>query len=195
MMAIPRAFMLLGLLPGGAVMLAMGFLTFFTLSELISASEVVAAGGSYGALVRATLGRRADTILQLAVLTNCYVMNVVFVVVLGDILLGSEPDYGGLLPEWSGVSPAEGAVWWLRRDVVLAAVSLLVLLPLAAMRSMERLAVVNIIGGCRARAVLCVLSTMCYAVGVLVVLPRWWAGHAIVCMPAQGMLRCEVQLR
>jgi hypothetical protein len=73
-------------------------------------------------------------------------MEVVFVVVLGDILIGTAPEYGGLLPEWTGASPAHCI--WLRRDVVLGAVSLLVLLPLAAMRSMERLAVVNIIGEC-----------------------------------------------
>lgn len=80
-------------------------------------------------------------------------MEVVFVVVLGDILIGTAPEYGGLLPEWTGASPAH--CFWLRRDVVLGAVSLLVLLPLAAMRSMERLAVVNIIGGSNLTGTLC----------------------------------------
>jgi amino acid permease len=149
MMAIPRAFMLLGLLPGGAIMMLIGCLTFFTLSALITTSAALGGSSStcsYGGLVRATLGWRAERVLQLAVLVNCWVMNVVFVVVLGDILVGSAPDYGGLLPEWSGASPE--ACVWLRRDVVLGAVSMAVLLPLAAMRSMDRLAVVNIIGAC-----------------------------------------------
>jgi amino acid permease len=112
---------------------------------LISATAATGAGSSYGALVRRTIGPKAEATLQFAVLANCYIMEVVFVVVLGDILVGTAPDYGGLLPEWTGYSPAD--CFWLRRDVVLGAVSLLVLLPLAAMRSMERLAVVNIIGG------------------------------------------------
>lgn len=113
---------------------------------LIEASASTGAG-SYGGLVRRTLGPKAEATLQFAVFANCYIMEVVFVVVLGDILIGTAPEYGGLLPEWTGV-PDPAACWWLRRDVVLGAVSVLVLLPLAAMRSMERLAVVNIIGAC-----------------------------------------------
>lgn len=95
--------------------------------------------------MRKTLGPKAEATLQFAVFANCYIMEIVFVVVLGDILVGTAPEFGGLLPEWTGRSPADCI--WLRRDVILAAVSLLVLLPLAAMRSMEKLAVVNIIGG------------------------------------------------
>lgn len=112
---------------------------------LISASAATGAGSSYGALVRHTIGSKAEHILQYAVLANCYIMEVVFVVVLGDILVGTAPDYGGVLPEWTGLDPA--SCFWLRRDVVLAALSLLVLLPLAAMRSMAKLAIVNILGG------------------------------------------------
>lgn len=145
MMAIPKAFMLLGLIPGSILMLLIACLTFFTLASLISASAATGAGNSYGALVRCTIGSKAQTLLEFAVLANCYIMEVVFVVVLGDILIGSAPEFGGLLPEWTGISPAE--CFWLRRDVVLGIISVVVLLPLAAMRSMERLAVVNIIGG------------------------------------------------
>jgi amino acid permease len=76
MMAIPRAFNLLGLLPGLAIMGLMACLTFFTLAGLISATAATQAGGSYGALVRKTVGGAADHALQLAVLANCYVMNV-----------------------------------------------------------------------------------------------------------------------
>jgi amino acid permease len=76
MMAIPRAFNLLGLLPGLAIMSLMACLTFFTLAGLVSATAATQAGGSYGALVRKTVGGAADHALQLAVLANCYVMNV-----------------------------------------------------------------------------------------------------------------------
>jgi amino acid permease len=113
---------------------------------LVSATAATGAGNSYGALVRKTLGPKAEATLQFAVFANCYIMEIVFVVVLGDILVGTSPEFGGLLPEWTGRSPTDCI--WLRRDVVLGAMSLLVLLPLAAMRSMEKLAVVNIIGGC-----------------------------------------------
>ncbi|WIA09716.1 hypothetical protein OEZ85_009100 [Tetradesmus obliquus] len=149
MMAIPRAFNLLGLLPGLAIMALMACLTFFTLAGLISATAATQAGGSYGALVRKTVGGAAEYSLQLAVLANCYVMNVVFVVVFGDLLLGTAPEYAGLLPEllrMLGAAPDPTSCWWLGRPFVLGMLSLLVLLPLASMRSMEKLAVVNIIG-------------------------------------------------
>jgi solute carrier family 38 (sodium-coupled neutral amino acid transporter), member 2 len=96
---------------------------------------------------------------QIAVLANCAVMNVVFVVVLGDILLGSAPNYAGVLPEavraaaaagWlpPGVptSPSDPWGWLLGRPAVLGVVSLCILLPLSLARSMSALAPVNIIG-------------------------------------------------
>eukprot|EP00775_Hariotina_reticulata_P009477 gene9477-9641_t len=66
MMAIPKAFMLLGLLPGLGIMALMAVLTFFTLAELVSASSStgMGAGTSYGALVRKTVGATADKTLQ-----------------------------------------------------------------------------------------------------------------------------------
>jgi amino acid permease len=73
----------------------------------------------------------------------------VFVVVLGDLLLGTAPDFDGLLPEllrMFGAAPDPAACWWLGRPFVLGVLSALVLLPLASMRSMEKLAIVNIIG-------------------------------------------------
>lgn len=75
MMAIPKAFNVLGLLPGIVIMLLMACLTFFTLAGLISATAATTAGSSYGALVRKTVGGTADNALQLAVLATCYVMN------------------------------------------------------------------------------------------------------------------------
>jgi amino acid permease len=66
MMAIPKALMLLGLLPGLGIMVLMAALTFFTLAGLVSASSStgMGAGTSYGALVRRTVGATADKTLQ-----------------------------------------------------------------------------------------------------------------------------------
>lgn len=73
----------------------------------------------------------------------------VFVVVLGDLLLGTAPEFAGLLPEllqMMGYTPDPASCWLLGRPFVLGLLSLLVLLPLSSMRSMEKLAIVNIIG-------------------------------------------------
>eukprot|EP00878_Enallax_costatus_P003797 GHUV01004013.1.p1 GENE.GHUV01004013.1~~GHUV01004013.1.p1 ORF type:complete len:658 (+),score=172.12 GHUV01004013.1:226-2199(+) len=149
MMAVPKAFNMLGLIPGLAIMALMLCLVFFTLASLVSATAATGAGNSYGALVRRTVGGAADHILQVAVLLNCYIMNIVFLVVLGDILVGTAPEYAGLLPEllrYAGPDLSPANCFWLGRPVVLGVLSLCVLLPLSSMRSMEKLAVVNIVG-------------------------------------------------
>lgn len=148
-MAVPKAFNMLGLIPGLTIMILMACLVLFTLASLISATASTGAGHSYGALVRRTVGGTADHALQIAVLLNCYVMNIVFVVVLGDIIVGTAPEYAGLLPEllkYAGLDLSPANCVWLGRPMVLGVLSLCVLLPLSSMRSMEKLAVVNVVG-------------------------------------------------
>jgi len=76
-------------------------------------------------------------------------MEVVFLVVIADVLIGDAPEYHGLIRELAGLLPgyAAGAAPALTsRPLVLGALCALVLLPLGAMRSMDRLAAVNILG-------------------------------------------------
>jgi amino acid permease len=104
MMALPRAFALLGWVCGTVMLLAVGGLTFLTLVGLVKAVELArqqdrqqAGGGgtappvrSYGALVRRLLGPRAEAALGMAIVGNCFVLNIVFLVIMGDILVGSK---------------------------------------------------------------------------------------------------------
>lgn len=69
-------------------------------------------------------------------------MLVVFLVIIGDVLIGTAPDYYGLIRQLTGATGGPA----LSRPAVLGALSAAVLLPLGSMRSMERLAAVNIIG-------------------------------------------------
>jgi amino acid permease len=99
MMALPRAFALLGWVCGGLMLLAVGLLTFGTLVGMVRAVEQTrgargSGGGgavrSYGALVRRMLGPRAEAVLGMAIVGNCFVLNIVFLVIMGDILVGSK---------------------------------------------------------------------------------------------------------
>jgi amino acid permease len=67
MMAVPRALSLLGLLPGLTLMTLMAGLTYWTLSQLVAASETAGARDSYGGLVRRTVGRGAERVLQVCI--------------------------------------------------------------------------------------------------------------------------------
>jgi solute carrier family 38 (sodium-coupled neutral amino acid transporter), member 2 len=91
MMALPRAFALLGWVCGGLMLLAVGLLTFTTLCGMVAATEQARpAARSYGALVRRLLGPRAEAVLGVAIVGNCFVLNIVFLVIMGDILVGSK---------------------------------------------------------------------------------------------------------
>jgi amino acid permease len=141
MMAIPKAFFLLGWASGTGLLLLIHLLTYLSLGGLIEASEATGIR-SYSGLVRTLLGRTQEICLQLAVFLNCYLMNVVFIVVLGDILIGQPPTSPGLIGELFPQAPP----LLLSRPFILGLLSLVVLLPLASMRNMERLKAVNIIG-------------------------------------------------
>eukprot|EP00877_Chromochloris_zofingiensis_P001527 jgi/Chrzof1/11375/Cz05g34150.t1 len=141
MMAVPKAFFLLGWATGTVLMVSIAGLTFFTLAGLIHATDRLGAH-SYASLVRMTLGPKVELALQLAVFVNCYIMNMVFLVVIGDILVGTPGACNGIICELTGIS--HGPL--VNRQLVLCVLTLVPLFPLASMHTMEKLAVVNIIG-------------------------------------------------
>lgn len=104
-------------------------------------------------------------------------MLVVFLVVIGDILIGDPPEYHGLIRELTGITGGLAA----SRPLVLGTLCALVLLPLGSMRSMDRLAAVNIIGvgsnGVFAvlMVVLLAASTRCGQARVPPLWPQWGA--------------------
>jgi amino acid permease len=165
MMAVPKAFSLLGWVTGSGLLVCIHILTFMTLAGLVDGTRITGVR-SYGGLVHRVLGRPAGIILQVSVFLNCYLMNVVFVVVLGDILVGDGRSPGVVSELFPG---AHGLA--ISRPLILGLVSLCVLLPLASMRSMERLAVVNIIG---------VLSNAVFAAVVVVLVAAAGAQGALV---------------
>jgi amino acid permease len=79
MMAIPRAFMQVGWLPGSTMLIGVAVLTFFSLAVLVQGSAAAQAS-TYGELVCRTCGRGLMRLLQLAVLLFCFGFSVVYLV-------------------------------------------------------------------------------------------------------------------
>lgn len=142
--SLPKAFYMLGVLLGSAILLVVGATTAFTLSALARASERTGLK-TYPSIVGATCGKPAKVVLILCLMVGCFGFMVVFLVVIGDVLVGRAPDYGGLLCEIPDFSEHCGVHFLLQRQNILGIVTLL-LLPLALQRSMDRLAIMNIIG-------------------------------------------------
>jgi amino acid permease len=69
-------------------------------------------------------------------------MQVVFLVIASDILIGEPPDHFGLIRQLTGL----GSGLATSKPAVLGALCALVLLPLGSMKNMDRLAAVNVIG-------------------------------------------------
>lgn len=82
MMAIPRAFFLVGWLPGTLMMAGVAALTTFTMAVLVQGSAAAGPGhaSTYAELVQHTLGTTMMRLLQLAVLMFCFGFSVVYLV-------------------------------------------------------------------------------------------------------------------
>lgn len=143
MLALPKAYSILGLVLGTVLMIAIALLSWVSLGGLTRAWEATKMP-TYGSMVNARCGRVAKVALQVAVVITCFGAMVVYLVVIGDILVGNAPDYGGLLCELTHMQPSH--VWWMHRRVILGILSLCVLGPLVSLNSMALLAPVNIIG-------------------------------------------------
>lgn len=85
---LPIAFMKLGAVLGGVLLVCVGILTWFTLAGLVYAAEKTGRS-TYASVVRLACGRPAKWGLLFAVFANCFGMCVVFMVIFADILVGT----------------------------------------------------------------------------------------------------------
>lgn len=120
------------------MLLLIALITYYTLVRgLIGASEEFGGAKSYGALTERALGARARGALHAAVFVTCWVIEIVFLVVLADLLVGDPPESAtaecqGLLAELAALArlPAPPC----SRPLALGALCALLLLPLGALR-------------------------------------------------------------
>jgi hypothetical protein len=135
MMAIPKAFAILGVILGSVLLTFCALLTAFTVDGLMDVSERLKIK-TYSELVRQTCGRPAQYLLQVGIALTCFGNMVIYLVVIADVLVGSSPAFSGVLPEVLHISPASHLL--MSRPAVLAMVCLFVLLPLVSLRNMAR---------------------------------------------------------
>ena len=90
MMAVPKAFAILGVLLGSLLLFLCALLTAFTVDGLVEASERLKVT-SYSAVVRHTCGRAFQYIVQLGIALTCFGNMVIYLVVMADVLVSSWP--------------------------------------------------------------------------------------------------------
>jgi amino acid permease len=137
-LALPRAFAILGLLPGAALLLAALALSRFSLAAL-AAAAAAAGAWSYEELCAAHFGRGGRGVLRAAICLNNAGALVIYLDALGDILVGVPANgFSGLWTNAVGVHDPTSPL--ASRAAAVGAVTALLLAPLVAARSLRALA-------------------------------------------------------
>lgn len=173
-MGLPATMRALGIPLGIVALVAMALLTQVSLEMLIKTTTVQQVW-SYGDLVDQECGSKWRLVLDVSVVINNFGLCIVYLIIIADVLSGTWSSVGsahpGVLREWSGGSDE----WWNSRFIVLAAVTLLVILPLAAMRHVDSLKYTSFISVLLALVflvVILVITVIKLAKGTLPT-PRW----------------------
>jgi hypothetical protein len=111
-MALPRAFAVLGLGVGGVIFTLVFLLSRFSLAALVHAADATGEF-SYDGLAGSQFGRIGKRSLSLAILMNNAGSMIVYLILIGDVLCGVAPDYSGLITNLVGIH--DPSVLWISR--------------------------------------------------------------------------------
>ncbi|CAI5471148.1 unnamed protein product [Closterium sp. Yama58-4] len=136
-MGLPATIKSLGVPLGLTVLAIMGAVNAYSLQRLLR-STTAANAWSFGDLMAATYGSVGRIMLRTSIFINNAGVLVIYLIIIGDILSGSEgahgEHYSGLLEEW-----AAGPTWWNSRLTVLLASIVTIIGPLAALPDIDSL--------------------------------------------------------
>lgn len=133
-LAMPRVFALLGMGTGMLFLLLVALLTYASM-HLLTRATTRSGLTTYSDVVLQYLGVTGQVFLDLAVIVNCFGLMVVYIIVVGDILVGHGDSEEGLLSATCG-----------DRRIVLAVVTLVILAPMLSLRSMRSSAGASALG-------------------------------------------------
>ncbi|ONK79379.1 uncharacterized protein A4U43_C01F5760 [Asparagus officinalis] len=134
-MSLPATMKVLGLVPGILMIVFMAFLTESSIEMLMRFSR---AGKtvSYGGVMGDAFGRIGKMLLQICVVVNNVGVMVVYLIIIGDVLSGTNSEgihHSGVLEGWFGEH------WWNGRFIVLLLTTLFVFSPLACFKRVDSL--------------------------------------------------------
>lgn len=134
--ALPRAFATLGLVLGSILTLCIFGLSSYTLSAMIR-SATSAGCWTYDELVRSQFGRIGGQSLDISIVLNNAGGMIIFLIIMGDVLVGAPPHYSGIVTNLFGIH--SGDVWWVSRSFVMGVVCVCVLCPLVSLKNIRML--------------------------------------------------------
>lgn len=130
-MALPAAMRVLGVPLGLLAIFVMGLLSEISIEMLVHHLTLTKLW-TFGDLVGDAVGWAGRMLAQLCILINNAGVLIVYLIIMGDVLSGSE-NHEGLFEGWAG------AGWWNNRKVVVGVTMVCVLAPLSSLRRIDSL--------------------------------------------------------
>jgi amino acid permease len=113
--ALPKAFATLGLVLGIGLLAVVWSLAYFSLAALIRAATA-AKCWTYDSLAKSIFGKLGSSSLDVAILANNSGSMIIYLIIMGDVLVGAPPHYSGLITNLFGIH--SGDVVWVSRPFV-----------------------------------------------------------------------------
>lgn len=131
-MALPAAMRVLGVPLGLFAIVLMGLLSEVSIEMLVH-SLTLTKRWSFGDLVGEAMGWAGRALAQLCIVVNNGGILIVYLIIMGDVLSGSE-NHVGLFEGWAGASG-----WWNNRKLIVLLCTIFVLAPLSFLRRIDSL--------------------------------------------------------
>ncbi|XP_059459532.1 amino acid transporter AVT6A-like [Corylus avellana] len=134
-MALPAAVKQLGLVPG-LIMIVLGAVLTESSIDMILRFSRASKSASYSGVVGDAFGGAGRTLLQVCIVVNNLGMLVVYMIIIGDVLSGTQLDgvwHSGVVEEWFGQH------WWTTRSSLLFITTLFVFAPLISFKRVDSL--------------------------------------------------------
>ncbi|KAL4185649.1 hypothetical protein AMTRI_Chr10g231770 [Amborella trichopoda] len=131
-MGLAATMKILGLGPGIAMIIFMGFITECTIGTMLKFSKPTNAV-TYSALMKDSFGSTGG-LLQICIVFNNLAALVVFMIIIGDVLSGTS---SGGVHHFGVLEGLFGEQWWNGRTFVLLVTSLAILAPLASFKRID----------------------------------------------------------
>ncbi|MBA0726373.1 hypothetical protein Golax_002206 [Gossypium laxum] len=134
-MSIPATLKVLGVIPAFMLIVIIAWLADISVEFLMRYTH---AGKSttYAGVMKESFGRIGSVLVQLCVITNNLGCLIIYLIIIGDVLSGNQPEgsvHLGVLQEWFGIH------WWNSRAFSILFIVAFVMLPLISFRRVDAL--------------------------------------------------------
>eukprot|EP01024_Parvocaulis_polyphysoides_P007103 TRINITY_DN1213_c1_g1_i1.p1 TRINITY_DN1213_c1_g1~~TRINITY_DN1213_c1_g1_i1.p1 ORF type:complete len:485 (-),score=24.25 TRINITY_DN1213_c1_g1_i1:385-1809(-) len=141
--ALPHAVQTYGILVSIIILVFVAYFVQFSLISLVRLSEETKIK-TYPGSIQAAFGRPVMYLLQLSIICYNLGMMIVYLIVIGDVLVGTKTNnYDGLITGWADIHT--GNVWYVSKPFILAVI-VVIMIPALILKQINKLASISAFG-------------------------------------------------